>query len=488
MNNFENPTSFSRKDDLGKNVESTGNYALATDDENEKDPDQRRSHFDSSDFFATFARTKGFQNFIYFLILLNCAIMVISTTDLVTEDPQLVTIFDTIDLIFVIIFTIELIFDFGAYGWGLFKSGWLTFDFLVVTLSWFFPTLQIMRGFRALRLMSRVTYIKMIFSALNSVLPVMGSIVVLLSVIFYVAAVIFSDLFGEMFNDGTVSYDYFGNLDHSLFSLFQVMTGAGWQEIAREIMITYTWAWIPFVIFITITMFVVVELTIAAMCKSVSMMEMSDAAHVATTNNGDLRNSQRMLELQEKIDYLNESIMDAVDNCPNNISSKDAGKGAASNHRPDMRPQFFSWKQKPSQEWYDQLSLSFPDHEEKKSMDEEEKRLIEDSYNCFPEFIQSTCESIVTNELIQNAIIWMIIINSITMGLATYDFIKNDGDLIEVFTLVDFVFLIVFTIELCIQFGYRGLGFFLSSWPVFDLVVISLSWILPKVQVARAIR
>ena len=74
------------------------------------------------------------------------------------------------------------------------------------------------------------------------------------------------------------------------------------------------------------------------------------------------------------------------------------------------------------------------------------------------------------------------------MGLGTYDFIKRDPYTLQVFDAFDFGFLLIFTAELFLQFGYRGLAFFKSGWLIFDLLVIVLSWVIPKVQVARAFR
>ena len=54
--------------------------------------------------------------------------------------------------------------------------------------------------------------------SLLGALPGMGSVVLLLGLIFYVSAVIATDLFGQAFPE------YFGTLGRSLYSLFQVMT------------------------------------------------------------------------------------------------------------------------------------------------------------------------------------------------------------------------------------------------------------------------
>jgi voltage-gated sodium channel len=496
VNSDPSPPPSTRGNDLGPNTESTVNYALASDDGWEKKPALGNGQFTQGSneygakFFTTIVENKRFQTFIHFLIVVNCIMMGIATTDLITQNPELESIFDAIDFTFLIIFTIELVFGFGAFGWGLFKSGWLTFDFFVVTLSWFFPALQVIRGFRALRLLTRIPYTRKIMQALHSVLPVMGSIVVLLSVIFYVAAVIFTELFGEMYDEGTLSVDYFGNLGKSLFTLFQVMTGSGWPDIAREVREKYTWAWFPFVLFLVVTMFIVVELTIAALCQSISRMELTGVDSDSAERDGDdddtfTKNSdQRIFQLEEKVDRMTKETSVAADNASN---SKVGMGGEVSDPAPATRARF-SKRHSSSVEWYDKLSLSFADSQEKQTTSERSARQIDNSYNCFPEFIQSRCASIATNAFCQKAIVLFIVVNSITMGFATYNFVKGDAFTAAAFNTVDFVFLIIFTVELLIQFGYRGLAFFKSSWLVFDFFVISLSWMLPTVQVTRAFR
>ena len=52
---------------------------------------------------------------------------------------------------------------------------------------------------------------------------------------------------------------------------------------------------------------------------------------------------------------------------------------------------------------------------------------------------------LVRNRAFQNFIICMIIFNSITMGIGTFDFVTEDPDMEHLFELSDQVFLIIFT-------------------------------------------
>jgi voltage-gated sodium channel len=69
---------------------------------------------------------------------------------------------------------------------------------------------------------------------------------------------------------GATAPDHFGHLGDSLFTLFQVMTGEAWPDIAAEVLPHHPTAWIFFVIFILTSTFVVLNLFTAVV---VSAME-----------------------------------------------------------------------------------------------------------------------------------------------------------------------------------------------------------------------
>jgi Ion transport protein len=88
----------------------------------------------------------------------------------------------------------------------------------------------------------------------------------------------------------------------------------------------------------------------------------------------------------------------------------------------------------------------------------------------------------------QFLIVIMIVLNSILMGIATYDFVQGNTSVANTFEAFDKFFLIIFTIELVMQFLYRGLKLFLDGWLVFDFLIILLSWSLESLQVVRTFR
>jgi voltage-gated sodium channel len=94
-------------------------------------------------------------------------------------------------------------------------------------------------------------------------LPGMGSVFLLMALIFYIGAVMATKLFGQSFPD------WFGTLGLSAYSLFQIMTLESWSMgIVRPVMETYPYAWAFFVPFIMVTTFAVVNLLVGLIVNS----------------------------------------------------------------------------------------------------------------------------------------------------------------------------------------------------------------------------
>jgi voltage-gated sodium channel len=110
-----------------------------------------------------------------------------------------------------------------------------------------------------------------VVSGLLAAIPGMLSIVVMLTLVLYVGAVLAVELYAD------VAPQYFDDLGTSLFTLFQVMTGEAWPDIAKDVMSTHPSAWIFFVLFILVSTFIVLNLFTAVV---VSAMEPERDAEV----------------------------------------------------------------------------------------------------------------------------------------------------------------------------------------------------------------
>jgi hypothetical protein len=264
---------------------------------------------------GTFICNSTVQTIIVLLIIVNALLMGIATFDFVTNHEHVLHIFATMDVTFLILFTIELGMQLFYHGLSLFQDGWLIFDFIIIVLSWSLQSIQIIRAFRifrALRLVARLKVLRELISALGAVMPRMYAISMLLILIFYIFAVLFTQLFGDL----ELSQNYFTTLDASLFTCMDMMT-LNWIEVTREVMTHRSWAWAPFVSYISITGFIVYNLIVAVVCDAVAVLdrtkqqiadtlqkELDDQAAAESQNDQIKIGQHRMNELLQQIQLM----------------------------------------------------------------------------------------------------------------------------------------------------------------------------------------
>ena len=216
---------------------------------------------------ATLVESARFQRFIVGVIVFNAVMLGIETSDAAMAEVG--GLLHVLDRAVLAVFIVELALRIYAHRLRFLRDPWSIFDLLVVAISLVpassgLSVLRALRILRALRLISAVPGMKRVVSGLLSAIPAMMSIVVLLGLVLYVGAVLATELYGP------TTPAYFGDLGDSLFTLFQVMTGEAWPDIANEVLATHPSAWIFFVLYILVSTFVVLNLFTAVV---VSAME-----------------------------------------------------------------------------------------------------------------------------------------------------------------------------------------------------------------------
>lgn len=195
-------------------------------------------------------------------------------------------------------FTVEVALRMFAHGRRFFPNGWNMFDLVIVATSLMpnsggLSVLRALRILRALRLFSTVPSLRRVVNALVTALPGMGSIAVVLGVLFYVSAVLSTKLFSTNFPD------WFGSLGASLYTLFQVMTLESWSMgIVRPILLVHPWAWVFFVPFIVVTSFAVLNLFIGVIVSAIQEVATADIAASKPSSEDELRSEVRALRGQ----------------------------------------------------------------------------------------------------------------------------------------------------------------------------------------------
>lgn len=219
------------------------------------------------------------RNFIIGVIIFNAILLGLETSDTIMGSyGGLIHALDTICLA---IFMVEIGAKLVAIGPRFFRDGWNIFDFLIVAVALLPATegssvLRALRVLRVMRVMSAAPRLRSVVEGFITALPGMGSVFLLMAIIFYVSSVMATNLFGDAFPD------WFGDLGLSAYSLFQIMTLESWSMgIVRPVMNTYPYAWAFFVPFIMVTTFAVVNLLVGLIVNSMQDAH-ADEKHTAT--------------------------------------------------------------------------------------------------------------------------------------------------------------------------------------------------------------
>ena len=214
--------------------------------------------------------SSNFQHFIMGIIILNGITMGFEVSSYYRIEYD--RFFELFNSTVVAIFTIEIMMRIAVHKKAFFKDPWSLFDFSIVTISLVpagagFEIFRVLRVLRLFRLISVVPQMRKIVSALLKVIPGIVSIGALLTLLFYIFAIMSTQLFGEKFPQ------WFGTLGESFYTLFQIMTLESWSMgIVRPVMEVYPLAWIFFVIFIFLATFIIVNLIIAIVVDAMNKM------------------------------------------------------------------------------------------------------------------------------------------------------------------------------------------------------------------------
>ncbi|MFV9504459.1 MAG: ion transporter [Oscillochloridaceae bacterium umkhey_bin13] len=218
-------------------------------------------------YMRQLVETEAFQRLIVAVIVINAITLGLETSPAVMNLAG--DLLHTLDQIALLIFVLELSLKLYAYGRGFFRSGWNIFDLVIVGIALIpaagsLSVLRALRILRVARLFSAIPSMRLIIEALIGAIPGMGSIILVLALIFYICAVLATRLFGASFPE------MFGTLGLTALTLFQLMTLDGWNgDIVSPVMEIYPWAWVFFIPFIVITAFAVLNLFIGVLLNNI---------------------------------------------------------------------------------------------------------------------------------------------------------------------------------------------------------------------------
>lgn len=227
------------------------------------------------------------QRILIALILANAVILGLETSS--TIMARWGSWLGIADATILAVFVIEIALRLIAVRLSFFRDPWNVFDFAVIVIALIpasgpFAVLRALRVLRVLRLITLVPSMKRVVGGLLSALPGLGSVTAIIGIIFYVAAVMATKLFGTDFPQ------WFGTLAESAFTLFQIMTLEGWaMDIVRPVMEVFPLAWIFFLIFILSSTFTLLNLFIAVIVNAIQQEQVGEEQSQAQSEATQLR-------------------------------------------------------------------------------------------------------------------------------------------------------------------------------------------------------
>lgn len=201
------------------------------------------------------------------------------------------------NMIFLYIFTAELVFEFFAQGpRKYFASGWNIFDVIVVGLSYIavspaISALRTLRVVRVFRLVSAVPQMRRVVEALFGAMPGILASFAILAVVFYIAAVMGTTLFHD--DAG------FRDLGQSLLSLFALSQFDGWGETIERLQGQHPYAWVFVIGFTIVAAFAVLNLFIGVIVEAVQAAPQEEL-------------KDDIEEVQEEVEEIQEEMEDAA--------------------------------------------------------------------------------------------------------------------------------------------------------------------------------
>ena len=219
---------------------------------------------------------KAFDLVITVVILLQAAALALEATPELhsfSREGELVeaSIFSTIQTLVVAVFVIEAALRLTAHyprPQSYFKDGWNCFDFAIIVLSLMpitggFSTIaRLIRLLRITRLITKSTELRAIVTTLVRSIPSIFNILILLSILFFIYAIVGYHLFRN------VDPQHWSSFPIAATTLFQIITLEGWVDVMEPIILNLGHIyWIYFASFILIGTFVVINLFISVIVR-----------------------------------------------------------------------------------------------------------------------------------------------------------------------------------------------------------------------------
>jgi len=206
------------------------------------------------------------QMIVSVIIILNGVMYVIQTSKwsetccVDNEDAQ--NIFDSVDFCFLLLYTVELSFNFYAHFFWEFwrKTKWNWFDAVVILASWFpwenLAVIRLLRTLRLTRVSGRVKSFTFVVETLQKSIAGIGTLMAMLVGFVTIYAVLGVGLFSE-------NSDQFEDFFTATWTLFITLNGESWPDFAEPLIDEYWYTKLYFGTFIITVSVVILNMIIA---------------------------------------------------------------------------------------------------------------------------------------------------------------------------------------------------------------------------------
>ena len=233
------------------------------------------------------------------IVIINALSLGVQTSRFVPE--YIAEILHHVDEAILGFFVLELITKLVVSKGNFFRNNWNIFDFLVIAVSLIDSSdyLPVLRVFRTLHLMSitdAMPKTQHVIGGIQKSLPGISNVLVILIVFFYIACVMGVFLFRDS------GLDEFQHIGLAMKSMFQVMTGDDWSSLMKSLeQHGYPFAWVYFISFYIIIVFVTLNLFIGVIVGAMQAAEQE--VYADKKDDGVLK---AILELKEQVILLNQ--------------------------------------------------------------------------------------------------------------------------------------------------------------------------------------
>ena len=245
---------------------------------------------------------KIFELFVIGVIIFSALMIGVKTYPIPDTLLQIVTILDwMITLIFLVEITIRFIGEPDKKRF--FHNAWNIFDTLIVVVS-LIPIDnsdmaligRLVRIFRVLRMVSIIPELRMLLNSLLKALPKLGYVMLMMFIIFYIYAAIGSTFFAK------INPALWGDIAHSLLTLFRVMTFEDWTDVMYETMEVYPLSWAFYITFICFTAFAFLNMIIGIVVNVLEEEHQAEAlAEAKATGEPTLKDIQAEIETLKQL-------------------------------------------------------------------------------------------------------------------------------------------------------------------------------------------